>query len=68
MLIDCDSCIMQNTHHCRDCVVTAVVERPRSRDGKQREIVIDLDEERALRELAGVGLIPEIRMKRRNSS
>ena len=63
MLIDCDSCVMQNTHHCRDCVVTAVVHR----SSKQREMVIDLDEERALRELAGAGLIPEIRMRRRTS-
>lgn len=63
MLIDCDSCQMQGTSHCRDCIVTALVE-PASNDGG---VVIDLDEERALRELARAGLIPQIRMRPRAS-
>lgn len=64
MLISCDSCAMQHTDHCRDCVVMAVVE-PAPRPGG---IVVDADEERALRELARAGLIPEIRMRRRRHS
>jgi hypothetical protein len=52
---------MQHTDHCNDCVVMAVVD-PSPRTGA---LVVDADEERALRELAGAGLIPEIRMRRR---
>jgi hypothetical protein len=63
MLIDCESCQMQNTAHCRDCVVMAIVD-PVPREGA---VVIDLVEERALRELARAGLIPEIRMRPRAS-
>lgn len=64
MLISCDTCAMQHSHHCRDCVVSALVE-PKQRKGA---LVVDVDEERALRELASAGLIPEIRMRRRRSS
>lgn len=61
MLISCDTCAMQHTDHCDDCVVRAVVDaRPR-----QGGLVIDADEERALRVLADAGLIPEIQMRRR---
>jgi hypothetical protein len=62
MLISCDTCAMQHSEHCRDCVVSALVE-PQPRRGA---IVVDADEERALRELASAGLIPEIRMRSRN--
>lgn len=61
MLIECRTCTMQHSEHCRDCVVSALV------DPKPREeaVIVDADEERALRELARAGLIPEIRMRRR---
>lgn len=61
MLISCDTCLMQHSDHCRDCVVSALVE-PKPRRGA---VVVDADEERALRELATAGLIPEIRMRNR---
>lgn len=60
MLIDCDRCAMQGTAHCRDCVVTCLLD-PEPRGG----VVIDVDEERALRELSRAGLVGEIRMRRR---
>lgn len=59
MLIECRTCVMQHTDHCRDCVVMALME-PGPRKGG---LVVDADEERALRELARAGLIPEIRMR-----
>lgn len=62
MLIDCDRCEMQDSHHCRDCVVSALLE-PVPTEGA---VVIDADEERAIRELARAGLIPEIRMRPRS--
>jgi hypothetical protein len=64
MLISCDTCLMQHSDHCRDCVVRAVVEP----DPRRGALVIDADEERALRELARAGLIPEIKMRRRRHS
>ena len=64
MLISCDTCAMQHTEHCNDCVVQALV-APSPRKGA---LIVDVEEERALRELANAGLIPEIRMRRRRSS
>jgi hypothetical protein len=59
MLIECASCAMQHTAHCDGCVVRALLE-PRPR---RVALVVDDDEERALRELARAGLVPEIRMR-----
>jgi hypothetical protein len=54
--IDCDDCIMQGTTTCDDCVVSFVVGRePGS------ALVIDAAEARAVRMLAGAGLVPELR-------
>jgi hypothetical protein len=61
MLIECSSCAMQHTAHCDGCVVRALLEP----SPKQGAVVVDADEERALRELAKAGLIPEIRMRPR---
>jgi hypothetical protein len=56
MRIDCDECVMQGTGVCDDCVVTFLVRRP-----SRQAVVLDLDEERALRRLAGAGLVPALR-------
>ena len=56
MRIDCDECVMQGTEVCDDCVVTYLTRRERD-----EAIVLDLDEERALRRLAGAGLVPGLR-------
>ncbi len=61
MLISCDTCAMQHSSHCNDCIVSVVV----TPDPKRGALVVDADEERALRELARAGLVPEIRMRRR---
>lgn len=62
MLLDCSQCAMEGTTHCRECVVTSLLD-PRPADGG---VVIDADEERALRLMARAGLVPEIRMRRRD--
>lgn len=54
--IDCDDCVRQDTATCDDCVVTFIC----SRDPDDA-IVIDASEARALRLLAGAGLVPELR-------
>jgi hypothetical protein len=56
MRIDCDECVMQGTDVCDDCVVTFLVRRE-----PRRPVVLDLDEERALRRMAGAGLVPRLR-------
>jgi hypothetical protein len=54
--IDCDDCTMAGTFACDDCVVTFILRREPG-----EAIVIDAEEERALRSLQGGGLVPELR-------
>jgi hypothetical protein len=60
MRIDCDECRMQHTSACEDCVVTFVVNREPG-----DALVIDSEEERAVRLLAEAGLLPGLRHERR---
>jgi hypothetical protein len=61
--IDCGECVMEGTSACDDCVVTFVVGRePGS------ALVIDYEEERAVRMLAGAGLLPRLRHVRRRAA
>ena len=60
MRIDCDDCRMQHTSACEDCVVTFVLNREPG-----DALVIDADEERAVRLFADAGLLPGIRHERR---
>ena len=62
--IECEACVMRHTDHCRDCSVSALVEP----SPRRMALVVDADEERALRELADAGLIPAIKMRRRRSA
>ena len=56
LTINCDECVMQHTAACDDCVVTFVVNREPG-----EALVIDVAEERAVRLLAGAGLVPRLR-------
>jgi hypothetical protein len=61
--IDCADCVMQGTSACDDCVVTFVVSRePGS------ALVIDYEEERAVRMLSGAGLVPRLRHVRKTAA
>jgi hypothetical protein len=53
MRIDCDECVMQHTTACDDCVVSFIVGR-----APGEAMVLDLDEERAVRSLEEAGLVP----------
>ena len=55
MEINCDSCVMQHTSACEDCVVRFIVDRHPG-----EAIVIDVEEERAVRMLSDAGLVPEL--------
>ncbi len=54
--IDCETCVMRSTAACADCVVTFIVGREPG-----DAIVIDAEEERAVRLLSGAGLVPRLR-------
>ena len=54
--IDCGECIMRQTAACEDCVVSFVVSREPG-----EALVIDVEEERAVRMLARAGLVPRLR-------
>ena len=56
LTIDCCECVMRATAACEDCVVTFVVGREPG-----EALVIDADEERAVRMLAKAGLVPRLR-------
>jgi hypothetical protein len=54
MLIDCDSCLMDRTDACSDCVVSVLLT-----DGP---VELDAAEEQALGALADAGLVPRLRL------
>jgi hypothetical protein len=55
-IIDCDTCVMQHTDTCDDCVVMFVTNREPG-----DALVIDVAEERAVRALQREGLLPDLR-------
>ena len=59
LTIDCDECVMQGTDTCDDCVVTFLLDRD-----PDEAVVIDAAEARAVRLLAGAGLVPGLRHQR----
>lgn len=61
LTIDCDDCQLQGTDACQDCIVTFICGRE-----PDDAVVIDADEHRAVRLLAGAGLVPELRHVRKS--
>jgi hypothetical protein len=55
LVISCDECTMPHTCHCQDCVVTFLCREPGD------AVIIDAAEERAVRMLGRVGLVPVLR-------
>ena len=58
--IDCAECVMRGTSACDDCVVSFIVEREPG-----DAIVVDVEEQRALRALGDGGLVPHLRHRAR---
>ena len=58
--IDCDTCVMQHSAACDDCLVTFIC----SREANEC-VVIDVAEVQAIRLLTDAGLVPELRHRRR---
>lgn len=67
--ISCDTCVMDGTAACADCVVTHLLSPARREPALPDEparaarpaVVLDLDELRAMRLLAEAGLVPTLR-------
>ena len=63
--ISCDTCAMRQSDACSDCLVTFMYEHEATpvnlRSSSQGAVVLDLDEQRALRLLASAGLVPTLR-------
>ncbi len=60
--ISCDSCAMQASSHCADCVVTFMCADDHHGTGVVRQaVVLDLAEQRAVRLLAQAGMVPTLR-------
>lgn len=57
--ISCADCVMQHTEACDDCVVSFICDR-----AHDDAVVIDAAEARAVRLLAGAGLLPALRHRR----
>jgi hypothetical protein len=56
LTIDCRDCAMAGTTACDDCIVSFIVNREPG-----DAVVVDADEERALRSLSAGGLVPRLR-------
>jgi len=68
MLIDCDSCT-ERPRACGECVVSVLLGMPGERGPGERVPgpgpELDADERGALEVLAGAGLVPPLRLQRR---
>lgn len=60
LVIDCAVCVMRDSPVCADCVVTFLCEHEPG-----TAVVIDAEEERAVRLLSGAGLAPRLRHRLR---
>ena len=58
--ISCDDCIAHGTDACGDCVVTFICDRDPG-----DAVIIDVEEQRAVRLLAQAGLVPGLRHEKR---
>lgn len=56
MIIDCDTCVMDGTTACADCIVPVLLA------GTDGPIEVDADEEAALHNLSEAGLVAPLRL------
>ncbi|HWC32785.1 MAG TPA: hypothetical protein VG709_06625 [Actinomycetota bacterium] len=62
MRIACDECAWEGTDRCGDCVVSFIVDRE-----DEDPVVGDADEARAMRRRGEAGLVPLLRLERREA-
>jgi hypothetical protein len=58
LTIECDRCVLQHSDACAGCLVSFVLDREPG-----DAVIIDAEEARALRVLAGAGLVPASRFE-----
>ena len=58
IIITCETCVMRQSEHCHDCVVTFMCDEESS---PAQAVVFDLAEQRAVRLLAAAGLVPTLK-------
>ena len=56
LVISCDTCVMQKTSACDDCLMSFLCGDPH-----ETAVVFDLAEQRAVRLLANAGMVPTLR-------
>jgi hypothetical protein len=56
MIIDCDTCVMDGTSACADCIVPVLLA------GTDGRIEVDATEQAALRNLSDAGLVAPLRL------
>ena len=56
LVISCDTCVMQKTSACDDCLMSFLCGDPHA-----TAVVFDLAEQRAVRLLANAGMVPTLR-------
>lgn len=63
LTITCETCTMRDSHACGDCLMTYFCDEAADGDAAPHAgaVVLDLDEERAVRMLVSAGLVPTIR-------
>lgn len=59
MIIDCKDCEMHQTETCKDCFVMAILNR------NDKPLVIDPEDEEAIKSLQQAGLAPVLKFKRK---
>ncbi|NNC43426.1 MAG: hypothetical protein HKO03_09345 [Acidimicrobiia bacterium] len=62
MIIDCNSCVMQHTDACDDCIVTVLLNDIGPEASGRHRVSVNDQEIQALDNLADVGLVPRLRL------
>ena len=62
MRIDCSECEMYRSHHCEDCLVTALLHPP------QQPVELDEELEGCVETLSDAGLVPVLRFRPRRDT
>ena len=58
IIITCETCVMRESEHCHDCVVTFMCDEESS---PPQAVVLDIAPQRAGRLLAAAGLVPTLK-------
>lgn len=66
MLIDCNTCVMQHSDACDDCIVTVLLDELGPGASERSRLNVNDCELEALDNLADSGLVPSLKLVRQN--